>query len=126
MKAVIKLFGLCLLLSTLTAKVAVALQYHEEPWGTLADGRAIKRYTLTNAHGASVSFMPLGAAILSLTVPDRNGQLADVVLGYDKPSDYDTNNSPMFGLTIVRREADLESIFLQWPPPHSPCVVRVW
>jgi aldose 1-epimerase len=75
---------------------------HEEPWGTLADGTAITRYTLINSPGASVSFMALGAAILSLKVPDRNGHLADVVLGYDQPSDYNNNNSPEFGLTIGR------------------------
>lgn len=74
----------------------------ETPWGSLSDGRKITRYTLTNAQGARVSFMPLGAAILSLTVPDRDGKPADVVLGYDKPSDYNTNNSPEFGLTIGR------------------------
>jgi aldose 1-epimerase len=72
------------------------------PWGALSDGTAITRYTLTNKAGASASFMPLGAAVLSVTVPDRNGRMADVVLGYDKPSDYNTNNSPEFGLTIGR------------------------
>lgn len=71
-------------------------------WGALSDGTAITRYTLTNKIGASASFMPLGAAVLSLSVPDRNGRMADVVLGYDKPSDYNTNNSPEFGLTIGR------------------------
>ena len=74
----------------------------EEPWGALADGTPVSRYILTNPHGASVSFMPLGAAILSLKVPDRSGHLADVVLGYDKASDYNNNNSPEFGLTIGR------------------------
>jgi aldose 1-epimerase len=72
------------------------------PWGTLSDGTAITRYTLTNKSGASVSFMPLGAAVLSLSVPDRDGRMADVVLGYDRPSDYNTGNSPEFGLTIGR------------------------
>src|SRR6185312_1351783 len=71
-------------------------------WDALSDGTAITRYTLTNKIGASASFMPLGAAVLSLSVPDRNGRMADVVLGYDKPSDYNTNNSPEFGLTIGR------------------------
>jgi len=84
---------------------AVAQSHHaiaETAWGSLSDGRRITRYTLTNAQGAQVSFMPLGAAILSLTVPDRQGKLTDVVLGYDKPSDYNTDNSPEFGLTIGR------------------------
>lgn len=72
------------------------------PWGTLSNGTPITRYTLTNAKGASASFMPLGAAVLSVIVPDRTGRMSDVVLGYDKPSDYNTNNSPEFGLTIGR------------------------
>jgi len=81
---------------------AQTTRIREEPWGTLADGRKITRYTLTNAKGASASFMNLGAAILSVEAPDRDGKLADVALGYDKPADYNTNNSPQFGLTIGR------------------------
>jgi aldose 1-epimerase len=97
-----KLASVLLLCAGLLSRESLAATYKEEPWGRLADGRAITRYTLTNARGASASFMPLGAAVLSLTVPDRDGKLADVVLGYDKPSDYNTGNSPMFGLTIGR------------------------
>jgi aldose 1-epimerase len=74
----------------------------QEGWGTLADGREITRYTLTNAGGARASFMPLGAAVLSVEAPDRNGTLADVVLGFDSAADYNTGNSPQFGLTIGR------------------------
>jgi len=90
------------LLLAVPAAAQAKARLTQASWGALADGRKITRYTLTNAHGGSVSFMPLGAAVLSLSVPDRNGQLADVVLGYDKPSDYNTANSPMFGLTIGR------------------------
>jgi aldose 1-epimerase len=79
-----------------------ATRITEEPWGALADGRKITRYTLTNATGARASFMPLGAAILSVEAPDRNGKLVDVALGYDKAADYNTGNSPQFGLTIGR------------------------
>jgi len=94
---------LCAVLAALLPVAAMAKPgLSEAPWGKLSDGTPMTRYTLTNARGASVSFMPLGAAVLSLTVPDRNGQMADVVLGYDKPSDYNTNNSPEFGLTIGR------------------------
>ena len=75
---------------------------HQESWGALADGRAMTRYTLTNAQGASASFMSLGAAVLSLDTPDRNGTLADVVLGFDTAADYAIDNSPQFGLTIGR------------------------
>lgn len=71
-------------------------------WGHLQDGRAITRYTLANARGARVSFMPLGATILSLEVPDRAGRLADVVLGFDSAADYNTANAAYIGLTIGR------------------------
>lgn len=74
----------------------------QEPWGTLADGTEITRYTIVNAAGARASFMPLGAAILAVEVPDRDGRLADVVLGFDSARDYATNNSPQFGLVIGR------------------------
>lgn len=54
-----------------------------EPLGSLPDGRAVPVFTLTGAGGAEVRVTPYGAAIVSLRVPDRDGQLDDVVLGYD-------------------------------------------
>jgi len=74
----------------------------DEPWGELQDGTRITRYTMTNAGGARASFMALGAAILSVEVPDRNGTLADVVLGFDTAEEYRSGNSAYFGLTIGR------------------------
>jgi len=48
----------------------------------------ITLYTLTNTCGASVTLSSLGAGIVSVIVPDRDGKLADVVLGYDNAADY--------------------------------------
>lgn len=48
----------------------------------------ITLYTLTNAGGASVVLSSLGAGINTLTVPDRNGKLEDVVIGYENAADY--------------------------------------
>lgn len=45
-------------------------------------------YTLTNAKGASVTLSEIGAGIVSIIVPDKEGNLADVVLGYEKPESY--------------------------------------
>src|SRR5436190_22091130 len=87
---------LVLLLSPAAVAQPAATRISEEPFGKLADGRAITRYTLTNANGARARFMPLGAAILSVEAPDRNGKLADVALGYEAAADYNTNNSPQF------------------------------
>ena len=57
-------------------------------WGRTEDGRPIYKYTMTNSSGASVSVGSVGAAIVSVNVPDRNGRLADVVLGYGKAESY--------------------------------------
>ena len=57
-------------------------------WGRDRDGNAIYRYTLTNASGASVTVSNIGAAIVSVNVPDRDGKLSDVVIGYGKPEYY--------------------------------------
>lgn len=51
----------------------------------VGEGRLV---TLTNASGASVTLSTLGAGIVSVVVPDRNGVMADVVLGYQNPADY--------------------------------------
>ena len=100
MRRFIACLVLCLL--PLPAFAQGATRISEEPWGELTDGRKITRYTMTNANGARASFMALGAAILSVEAPDRSGKLADVALGYDKAADYNTGNSPQFGLTIGR------------------------
>lgn len=52
--------------------------------------------TLVNASGASVTLSTLGAGIVSVRVPDRQGELADVVLGYADPADY-LNDGPCAG-----------------------------
>lgn len=48
----------------------------------------ITLYTLTNAGGAQVVLSSLGAGIVSVIVPDKDGNMADVVLGYADPADY--------------------------------------
>ena len=57
-------------------------------WGRTACGKPIYKYKLTNASGASVVVSSIGAGIVSVNVPDRNGKLADVVIGYGKPESY--------------------------------------
>ena len=48
----------------------------------------ITHFTLTNSNGASVTLSTLGAGIVSIIVPDRNGQMADVALGYKDPASW--------------------------------------
>jgi len=58
-------------------------------------------YTLTNSHGMEVRAMNYGGIIVSIRVPDRKGQLADVVLGHDTLEGY-TPNPPYIGAIIGR------------------------
>jgi aldose 1-epimerase len=74
----------------------------EDAWGNTPDGRPVQRYVMTNASGARVAVMALGAAVTEVWVPDRAGKLADVVLGYGAAADYAINNSAQIGLTIGR------------------------
>ena len=60
-------------------------------FGTLKDGRTVKLYTLRNPNGLEASFTDLGAAWVSMLVPDRQGELKDVVFGYDRPEIYEVN-----------------------------------
>jgi aldose 1-epimerase len=71
------------------------------PAGTTARGEAVSVYTLKNAHGIELQVLDYGGIILSLTVPDRSGRSADVVLGLDSLADY-VRASPYFGAIIGR------------------------
>ena len=58
-------------------------------------------YTLKNANGMEVCITPFGGRIVSVMVPDRTGEMRDVVLGFDKISDYQTIPTD-FGASIGR------------------------
>ena len=52
-------------------------------FGTTADGTNVDLYTLTNSRGMEVGVMTYGAIVTSLRVPDADGKIDDVVLGFD-------------------------------------------
>ena len=80
-----------------------ALEAHltREPFGTAPTGEAVELLTLTNASGMELRVMTFGGIIVSLKVPDRNGALGDVVLGYDSLAGY-LRSSPYFGAIVGR------------------------
>ena len=57
-------------------------------WSRTQDGTPIYKYILTNGSGASVVLGSIGAGIVSINVPDRDGKLGDVVIGYGKAENY--------------------------------------
>src|SRR5688572_11547695 len=72
-----------------------------DSFGTMPDGTAIEQYTLTNANGIEVKVITYGGIITSLKLPDRDGNFADVVLGYDSLEGY-LNQQSYFGAIIGR------------------------
>jgi aldose 1-epimerase len=71
-------------------------------FGKLPDDTLIDAYTLHNIHGASATIITYGATLTQLFVPDKTGQLGDVVLGFDKLESYEGDPHPYFGATIGR------------------------
>ena len=71
-------------------------------FGTLKDGTTVELYTITNKNNASVSLMTLGGGIQSLNVPDKNGVMGDVVLGFDDPQYYTDPDLGYQGLLVGR------------------------
>jgi len=72
-----------------------------KPFGTTAEGIKVDLYTLTNHHGVRVSLMNYGASVVDLFTPDRDGNLADIALGFSSFELYPTK-SPYFGAIAGR------------------------
>ena len=64
-------------------------------------GQAVELYTLRNRNGMEATIMTYGGIVTSLKTPDKNGQLGDVVLGYDHLDSY-LKSTPYFGALIGR------------------------
>jgi aldose 1-epimerase len=86
-------------LDTTTAMVRPEIK--KQAFGMTESREAVELYTLTNANGMEARIMTYGGAVVSLKVPDRNGKLGDVVLGYETLDGY-LKNSPYFGAIIGR------------------------
>lgn len=77
------------------------MNVHSETWGNTSDGRAIKLYTLTNDNGMTVRLSSLGAAIIEVHVPDRDGNSENVNLRAPNLEDY-VDNPSGFGVVVGR------------------------
>ena len=69
----------------------------------VTDFDAIKLYTFTNKSGMQVKVTNYGAIVTAILVPDRNGKLGDITLGYDRVEDYiNAVDKPYFGAIVGR------------------------
>ncbi len=106
MKKLLILIGAVALLAGCNQKKEVALTasgLNPENFVDTFNDAPTALYTLTNANGMEVCITNFGGRIVSILVPDNQGQMKDVVLGFDKVSDYfPHNNQTDFGAAIGR------------------------
>jgi aldose 1-epimerase len=85
----------------MTERADAEVSISRQPWGQTPDSEAVDLYTLTNAGGVQATITTYGGIVVTLRVPDRDGKLSDVVLGYDNLDGY-LAGSPYFGAIIGR------------------------
>jgi aldose 1-epimerase len=105
---------------------AAVLSVTATPFGKLPDGSPVTAYTLTNRHGMQVKVLDFGAIISELHVPDRDGKVADVVLGFDHIEPYLANSAFLgavigrFGNRIARGQFSLDGKDYQLAINNAP------
>jgi aldose 1-epimerase len=72
-----------------------------DTFGSTPDGTAVHRFTLRNANGVEIQAIDYGAIITSIKTPDRSGEFADIVLGFDTLDGY-LKDHPYFGALVGR------------------------
>lgn len=71
-------------------------------FGRDLDGNTVRLFTISNSNGLTAKITNFGAVLVSLLVPDKNGKIDDVVLGFDTLEKYFNNDVCYFGSTIGR------------------------
>lgn len=82
------------------AASAAKFSVTSKPFGEI-DGKPVELYTLSNESGAKVSITNYGGTVTSIVVPDKDGKMDDVVLGFDSVAEY-VEKSPYFGCITGR------------------------
>lgn len=103
MKSVV-MKSLLLLAFCFTQLEAANLKVSKKSYGRTAAGEKVHEFTLQNGNGITVKLINYGATLTSLVTPDRDGKLADIVLGYDDIRGYESD--PIFSGCVVGRFAN--------------------
>ena len=80
---------------------AHSLSVTESPFGAMPDGQKVEMYHLKNASGMEVDIITYGGAVQAIKVPDKNGKIEDVALGFDNLNGY-LKTDAFFGALIGR------------------------
>ena len=93
--------GVLVLNSMGLSAAATVVEARRDEFGALSDGSKVESVELANRQGMSLRILTLGASIQQLSVPDREGRPADVVLGYETAQQY-LDQPQYFGTTVGR------------------------
>lgn len=92
-----------IILSALLISVCAFGQSVEKlPYGKTKDGTEIYAYVVKNKNGLSFTAITYGATLTEIRVPDKNGKLDDIALGFDSLSGYESSKNPYFGALVGR------------------------
>jgi aldose 1-epimerase len=78
------------------------MHIERKSFGQTMDGQPVDAFILENSRGMTVKLINYGAAVVSINVPDRNGSMADVVLGFDDMAGYQGDKNPHMGCCCGR------------------------
>ncbi len=90
------------LIAALAASGTASADVKVSDWGKLSTGEEVKLYTLTNNNGMVITVTNFGALLTSVIVPDKDGKMSDVVLGFDSIEGYESADCPYFGAAVGR------------------------
>jgi aldose 1-epimerase len=94
--------ALLVTLTALTTASAAQETAMSQPFGKTKDGTPVELYTLKNASGIIAKVMTRGATLVELHVPDKDGNVVDVLNGFDDVAGYESEGNQYFGSTTGR------------------------
>jgi len=97
----LKTIALCGAFALTATSTATAAELSRRPFGQTPSGEAVEAFTLTNAKGVSATVITYGATLQSLIAPDKAGNKADLVLGFNDAAAY-VKNASYFGASVGR------------------------
>ncbi len=95
------ILSISFMITNCTREVTIDMKIQKQAFGTTPGGQEVLLYTLTNSNNMQVQITNYGGIITSILVPDKNGKLSDVVLGYDNLDSY-IKVTPYFGCIVGR------------------------
>ena len=96
------IIAICGALAVFTACTADSPFVETEPFGRLSTGEEVTLYRLSGGNGSWMEVIDYGCRVVRICVPDRDGNIADVVPGYDNIRDFETGPERFFGSVIGR------------------------